>query len=308
MNQETAIAQLSLICPFTGKDLIELSEKEINRINLQISEGTYFFYHGAPVNVELKQAFISSNHTYIYPVFDDILFLKKLTAIVPKNRTQEPNKRVPDHLANEFYKEFGFGEAFKKEKAKSIDLQSGPLDAEQIRDLGKLFPRSGQSFVSVVTHDIDSIHNLVFGTHFDHYMHLDFSFDRLRSVVGQLKAGTHYILADLCDLPLKTDSVDGLFSFDYINQYDKATQKEAYSEMRRSMLSDGVSILLYEQNKPLHAKSQHKAERTALKAMKFVKPWKRAKIPSIYFYPVGGDQNTDHQNFVVKTSLGSQFS
>ncbi len=298
----------SLVCPFTGKGLIELSKAELLQVNRQISDGILFFHHGAPVNVKLKKAFTTSSRTYIFPVFEEILFLKKVTAIVPKNRTKEPNKRTSQDSINEFYKEYGLGRKFKKDPADELNIQSNPISLEQLKDLSKLLPKSGKSFVSVVTHDIDSIHNLVFGRNFDQYIHMDFSFDRLRSVVGKLKKDTIYVLGDICDLPLKSDSVDAMFSFDYINKYEKEEQKETYEELKRSMLADGVSVLMYDKNLPLHAKSRYVSDQRAHKAMKVVTPWKKTKSSNFYFYPVGQDNNQEHLNFVMKTSLRSQFS
>jgi hypothetical protein len=308
MSQITEIVKSALICPFTGHELIELNKSELSLINSKISEGLYFHHHGAPVNTKLKKAFICSKRSYIYPVFEDIVYLKKLTAIVPKNRTLAANKRVSKESAEAFYKEFGLGRKYKIEPNKNLQTQSNPLSLEQISDLGKLLPKSGNSFVSIVTHDLDSIHNLAFGRTFDHFLHIDFSIERLKSVVNDLKENTLYVLADMCNLPLKNDSVGALFSFDYINNYDKEVQKIAYGELKRAMANNGASVVLYERDKPLHAKGQLLTDQMTAKAMRFVAPWKKAKSSNIYFYPVGQNQTNDHHNFITKPSLRSQLS
>ena len=177
-----------------------------------------------------------------------------------------------------------------------------------INDLGKLLPKSGSSFVSIVTHDLDSIHNLAFGRNFDHFLHIDFSIERLLSVVNDLKKDTLYVLADMCNLPLKNDSVGALFSFDYINSYEKEVQKRAYEELKRCMTNYGSSVVLYNREKPLHAKGQLLTDQMTAKAMKFVAPWKKSKKSNIYFYPVGHNQTSDHHNFIAKSSLKSQLS
>jgi len=308
MNQIADIVKSALICPFTGQDLVELTKKEITLINTKITEGLYFFHHGAPVNLKLKSAFICSKRTYIFPVVDDIIYLKKLTAIVPKNRTMEANKRVSKESTEAFYKEFGLGTKFKIEPNQALNLGSNPLSLQQVSDLGKLLPKSGNSFVSIVTHDIDSIHNLAYGRDFDQFLHIDFSVKRLKSVVNDLKKGTLYILADMRNLPLKDNSVGALFSFDYINKYEKNVQKTAYAELKRSLSDNGSSVVLYDIEKPLHTKGQHVTDQMTTKAMRFVVPWKKAKTSNIYFYPVGNDQSNGHEEFVTKTSLKSMFS
>ena len=308
MSQIAEIVKTALNCPFTGQDLVELTKKEITLINSKISEGLYFFQHGAPVNLKLKRAFICSKRTYIFPVIDDIIYLKKLTTIVPKNRTLEPNKRVLKESTEAFYKEFGLGKKYKIEPNKELNTQSNPLSLQQISDLGKLLPKAGQSFVSIVTHDIDSIHNLAFERKFDQFLHIDFSVDRLKSVVNDLKDDTLYILTDMCNLPLKDHSVGALFSFDYINNYEKEEQKKAYAELKRCLSDKGSSVVLYSREKPLHTKGIHVTDQMTTKALKFVAPWKKAKVSNIYFYPVGDDQTNDHQDFVARPSLKSIFS
>ena len=110
------------ICPFIWLELIELNKFELSLINSKISDGLYFYHHGAPVNTKLKKAFICNKRFYIYPVFEDMVYLKKLTAIVPKNRTLEANKRVSKDSAEAFYKEFGLGKKYTIEANKNIEI------------------------------------------------------------------------------------------------------------------------------------------------------------------------------------------
>lgn len=307
MNEIAEFVKSALICPFTGHDLVELTEKEITLINNTISQGIYCFHHGAPLNVKLEKAFVCSTNSYVYPIFDDIIFLKKATAIVPKNRTLDPNKRVSKESAEAFYEKYGFGDNYEVKAFSSSELRN-PLTLEQVSDLGKLLPKSGKSFVSIITHDVDSIHNLAYGRNFDQFVHLDVSLKRLKSVVNELKEGTLYVLADANKLPLKDHSVGALFSFGYINSYDKSDQKWAYDELKRCMSDNGASVVLYEAEKPMHAKGKLVTDLISKKALRFVAPWKNEKSLDIYFYPVGSNQSEDHQIFFSKTSLSNQFS
>ena len=169
-------------------------------------------------------------------------------------------------------------------------------------------PKSGKSFVSIITHDVDSIHNLAYRRDFDQFLHIDVSLKRLKSVVQELKAGTLYVLADANKLPLKDHTVGALFSFGYINSYEKDDQKWACDELKRCLSEDGASVVLYQSEKPLHTKGKVFNDKMTSKAMKFVAPWKKISNSNIYFYPVGQNQTDDHQNFFAQSGLTSQLS
>ena len=307
MNQEKEIVESKFICPFTGKGLIELSQDEIKQINCRIDDGSLFFYCGVPVERRLEKAFISGNRSYIYPVFDDIIFLKKRTAIVARNRTKEPNKRVENDFIEVFNEEFGLN-VNRDERQDTLIEDRAPIDFAELEDLGKLIPRTGKSFVSFATHDIDLMHNLVFGTNFDHYLHFDYEIQRLKQVVGRLKSDTLYVLADMDSLPLKTGVVDAMFSFDMINDHDKSFQQKAYTELKRSMNDKGASIVFYDVTKPLHVKLYQKIDTAKQIGVRLITPWKKTLVADIYFYPTGSSSTSNHESFIGKTSLGRQFS
>ena len=79
-----------VICPFTGKALIPVAEKQLASINDKIEKGELYFYQGAIVKNRIQQAYTSSNFLYIYIVHNGILLLKKETAIVPRSRVANP--------------------------------------------------------------------------------------------------------------------------------------------------------------------------------------------------------------------------
>lgn len=87
-----------LICPFTGRNLRLLSEAELSDVNAKIVTNELFFYPGAQVKKPLKRALVTEHQTYIYPILDNIILLKKETAIVAKNRTENYLKRVSDQI------------------------------------------------------------------------------------------------------------------------------------------------------------------------------------------------------------------
>ncbi len=280
-----------MVCPFTKKSLRLMTEKELISFNAQIKHGDLFFYPGAPVNIELKAALVTANQTYVYPIIDNIRYLQRKTAIVSKNRTDNHLRRVPQDEIDLFYKTYGLGVDNSIEKS-SKKLNSNPISQEKVTQLGRLLPKGGECFMSVVTHDVDSIHNLTYGRSFKHYFHMDFSLPRLLAVKDELPNETILVLGDVDHLPFSDSAVEALFSFDYINNYDKEVQSLAYEELKRCLKPDGVSIMLYDNSKPMHASGQLKADQRSKKALGVIAPWKKIKLPNIFFYPINKEHET----------------
>ncbi|WP_339700046.1 class I SAM-dependent methyltransferase [uncultured Roseivirga sp.] len=282
-----------MVCPFTKKPLRQMKEKELVSLNAQIKQGDLFFYPGAPVNIEISAALVTANQTYVYPIIDNISYLQRQTAIVAKNRTANHLRRVSKEEIDQFYKTYGFGEGNTIQKP-SKELKSNPISEEKITQLARLLPKGGEYFMSVVTHDVDSIHNLTYGRSFKYYFHMDFSLPRLLAMKNELPGETILVLGDVDHLPFDDDSVEALFSFDYINNYNKEVQGLAYEELKRCLKPDGVSIMLYDNSKPMHASNQLKADQRSKKALGVLAPWKKVKLPNIFFYPIKEDG--EHQS------------
>lgn len=305
----TEIANSSFfICPISNRPLRYLSENEIAVVNQKISSGQLYFYKGIQVENEIQSGLITENQTYMYPIVEEVVLLKKDTAITAKNRTKNPLLRVTEDLVEEFFQDFNLlrknhpvTSSFHK------DLHSQPLSNDQLMQLKALLPKEGECFMSAVTHDVDALHNLVFNAHFDHYLHIDFSIDRLLAIRKEVKEGTVLVLCENANLPFAEDTVDALFSFDYINAYEKDDQKVAYEELKRVLKSNGASVVLYDKNKPLYAQSHLKSDQFAKKTLGYIAPWKKRKLPAIHFHAVERN-DSDGGGELLSPSLGGQFS
>ena len=73
------------LCPISGKALRAMSKDELSVVNQKIVNGELYFHPGIQIELKLKQAYITENQTYIYPVVDDILLLKKVKKFFQKS-------------------------------------------------------------------------------------------------------------------------------------------------------------------------------------------------------------------------------
>lgn len=297
-----------LVCPFTGRNLRLLSQAELKEVNAKIISNELFFYPGAQVKKPLKRALVTEHQTYIYPILDNIVLLKKETAIVAKNRTENYLKRVSDHIISYFDSFYNFEDEDQVEEVVVVNKTVSPMPREEISLLKQQLPNSSNIFVSMASENIDDVHNLVFNGKFSKYVHADFDIERLRSIKSELPNDTLLVLCDNTDLPFSENSIDAIVSFDHINQYDKEDQKSISGEINRVLDSNGVSIIMFDADKPLAADRQVKKDQLAKKAQGLLKPWKKIKNPTIYFHPVKGDIGTDISNPITgKTSLNRQL-
>lgn len=297
-----------LICPFTGRKLRFLSDQELETVNERIGRGELYFHPGIQVVSKLTQAVVTEHQTYIYPVIDGVFYLKRETAIVAKNRTENYLKRISQSLIDAFEGKYGFN----KSKEKEAKVQPDKVDALNPALIGSLrtkLSKRGKYFVSLCTNDIDALHNLVFETKYEQYIHVEFEFERLKSITADIKEKTVLILADNGKLPFEDGSLDALVSFDPINKYTKVDQKVIYSDFKRALNVDAASVVLYENDKPLHTKFLLGADKLSTTARGLVMPWKKVKIPTFHFEGINPPRATGSSNEIVgQTSLNQQFS
>ncbi|OEK00964.1 hypothetical protein BFP97_05320 [Roseivirga sp. 4D4] len=297
-----------LSCPFTGRKLRFLSEQELENVNERIGRRELYFHPGILVSTKLTRALVTEHQSYIYPVFDNIFYLKRETAIVAKNRTENYLKRVSQNVIDDFESRYELNtvnEQVVTSSSKKLEM----LSPDRVTSLRANYPKTGENFVSICANDIDAIYNLVFETRYKRYIHVEFDLRKLKSIEAELKENTVLILADNGKLPFEDGAIDAMFSFDPINKYAKADQKFIYDDFKRVLKPGALSTVLFENDKPLHAKLLSGVDKLSKTARSVVMPWKRSKLAKIDFQGVKpAPIESQSDEIVSKTSLGRQFS
>ena len=294
-----------LQCPVTHKPLRLMTEEELNKVNERIRSGQFYFQGRAQVKFELKAALVTIQHTYIYPIIDDIVLLKKGTSIVPKNRTENPEMRITEEHTEAFYNQLGLNELGEFQKVKAQESGELPLDAAELKRLAMLLPKTGRNLLTLAGAEADHIHNLRFGKTFDQVFHMDDDMLGLLRLKAVLRNDTRLLYVDKTKLPFKEGEVDALFAFDLVNESEKETQNELYEGLKSILSAQSGAVLLYAEDKKSFLLNKHKTARKLSK----LKPWKKDKTPEIHFHPVNSTaMGANQAPIVTKTSLGSQFS
>ncbi|GEM_PF-898147 len=308
MDQNT-IGEIFLICPFSHKGLRLMGKEELATVNAKITAGELFFYPGVPVEIKLKKAYVTEHSTYIYPIFDNIICLKKETAIVPKNRTQNPLLRVSEGIVEAFYTHYRLR---RKDKLKPLPeaLPSTKISNDELNHLKRLLPNAGGVFISGCSNSIDTTHNIIFGLNYQQVVHFDHQIDRLKQLTKELNKDSLFVLGEKTKFPFNQNSIAAILSMDDISVYEKEDQKQVYEDLKRVLTHEGSSVMLYDKTKKLHAEGSMKSDKVITKAKGFFKPWNKQKVAEIHFQGVdvsnGQDSQTD-ESFMSKTSLGRQM-
>ncbi len=293
-----------LVCPFSSKALEPLSQDELTKINTRIGKGELFFQCGVPLGFPLKKAFVSSNRVYMYAEIDGVLLLKKSTAIVEKNRVENPLVRVTSAEITNFHNSLGLT-AEGVFTAPNDDLPAEPnLRADEFRSLYTKLNKKGSHLVTAATADIDQLHNLVFGLNYQSHSHVDHNLNRLKSISGKLEANTQYVLCDAGVMPFDEHAVDGFFSFNGIESGVKEDQKNMYASLKTMLKPEASCVFLVDEQEKNYLESFYKSDLRSAK----LKPWKKSNLPRLHFqktqYAGGGAPSS----ISGKRSFGSQFS
>lgn len=297
-----------LVCPFTSQPLRALDATELQNFHERIQKGGLFFHKGVPLEFLPQKAYVSRNSVFIYVEIDGVVLLKKETAIVGKNHTENPLKRTTQLVIDAFYRSLDLspeGEFIHTHAAEPTSLD---LNEATNKSLKSILPKSGGCLVTMGTNQLDALHNLLFGLEFREHCHLDHDIARLRQIAGNLKANTQYVLIDKKSLPLSKNSVDGLLSFSFNTDSSKEEQVALYDSLKVTLKTDAKAIILSEGGVTSPMESRHKSDVLSTKAKSLLTPWKKAKAAEIVFHHLEASTGSQSDAFSGKRSLGSQFS
>ena len=291
-----------LVCPFTLQPIRPLSESELFKFHQRIEAGDFYFQKGIPLNFLPEKAFTSQNQVYIYLELDGVMLLQKQTAIVTKNRTENPLKRIREEVVEQFYNEL----MLNKDGSLRVAHSAETATSEKLSGLAQVerLPKNGKAFATMGTAQVDAIHNLLFGRTFQQHLHFDHDMSRMLVVNANLTENTHYVLCDQCQLPVEKESIDGLHSFEFLHGIEKAEQEGLFDSLKRSVNAEGVALLVNLDAKTCQVENRFKAVKTKASFT----PWKKVKLPQLLFHNTPVSSPAKPSAFSGKTSWGSQLS
>lgn len=301
--KQTEDNNFKINCPFTHKELHLLDEQELAVINAKIQAGELSFYTGVPVDFTIEKAYATNQFLYIFPVIDDVIFLKKNTSIVSKNRTANPHHRISSQEIELFMSKYGFGHSL--DQPSSSDQK---LDYDELQVFRDKLPKQSTSVITANANSADDILNLMYEKKIGAHLHIDFRINRLKRIKESLPENMDTLLVDIDHLPFGENELDAIINFDAIDLLDKEDQLALYAQVKDILKPSGVLISAFHQTKELHAQKKLKADLKAKKALSMVAPWKKVKLPTMHFLEVLQSTTSDkNKGSYGQTSLSRQL-
>ncbi len=243
-----------LRCPVTGDRLRELSPDEIGRLNILLSRGALSRLDGGRPAGEIRSGLVSLNGRFAYVVEDDVMVLLKKSAIklddgknagLENHAFHESKKDVQD-----FYDRVGWTKAEGGKYADTLKFTDPrPFVKEYYARCDKRIKRylksEGAFFLDAGSGPIPSRDYLEYSANYDFRICVDLSLLALREAREKLKDKGIYILADLTDLPLCDDLVDGAVSLHVIYHIPSDEQARAFREIHRVLKPGASAVVVY---------------------------------------------------------------
>jgi hypothetical protein len=269
-------------CPFTQKPLRQLDDDELKIVNQKILDSELYFFEGALCDRPLTKAYATDQMLYIYPVIDSVLFLKRETAIVAKNRIEYPHHRRDKSDDAKFYTNYFFLSSTDFSEPKTVSS----LTKDELDSFKSKMPKDFKYLMTANATSADDIINLGYGGHMTVHFHLDTDLKRLKAVGSSLPDHIQLALLDLDHIPLQRDVVDIFINLEPIDHFSDLIQLDFYNQMKKLMGKRAVLLSSYHLIDRVRAVKKLKADILKLKAMRLFRPWSKSHMPRMYFIEI----------------------
>jgi ubiquinone/menaquinone biosynthesis C-methylase UbiE len=246
--------QLDILrCPITGSGLRLATNTELSRANDQLANRTLRTLAGFEMDRPISDAVVAEDRL-LYPVIDNIHLLTIECAIqLDSSPLRAPTSRNPsDQIKSDvraFYDHVGWQHAGKV-----------TMDAELFEDLRQVsehyrhacnvrvvthLPSRGRYLLDAASGPIQYQDYLDFSEHFEVRVCVDFSMPALRAAKRKLGDKAFCVLADVTNLPLRDECIDGFVSLHTIYHVPSSEQRTAFLELYRVLKTGGSGVVVY---------------------------------------------------------------
>jgi ubiquinone/menaquinone biosynthesis C-methylase UbiE/uncharacterized protein YbaR (Trm112 family) len=242
-----------LRCPITGSRLRLATKAELGELNDHLATRDLKTSGCLETNRTISEAVISVDR-HVYPVIDDIYLLTvddaiqldspPLMAPTPTN----PSEQIKSDV-RAFYDDIGWQNA-----------DNVTMDAELFEDLREVsedyrhacnrrvithLPPAGRYLLDAASGPIQYQDYLDFSEHFEVRVCVDFSISALQAARRKLGDRALCILADVTNLPLRDECMDGFVSLHTIYHVPRSEQRTAFLELYRVLKTGGSGVVVY---------------------------------------------------------------
>ncbi|HEY9772476.1 MAG TPA: class I SAM-dependent methyltransferase [Planktothrix sp.] len=271
-----------------------LQHAELEEINRLCAAGEYVHVDGSSVKFELIEALANASRDFVYPVIDGIYCFLPHLAIARKNQARG---RVTDREAvrelAKFYDEFGW-----KKSAAGDDFCDAqvfedlrPVSAKYIRDchlrVNNYLPSSGKYIADIASGAIQFDEYLTYSQNFQYRVCVDVSMLALKEARARIGDRGIFVLGDIVELPIHSDSVDAIVSLHTVYHVDHNKQHAAFDELHRVVKPKAPAVIIYTWGNHCTLMNILGLPAAMTKPFRDALQGRRAHSPAIYFQPHG---------------------
>lgn len=243
-----------LKCPVSGNDLVAATKNMLKDINRRIDNNALRHITGDTVKNRIDNALTTVDNKFLYLILDGIILLRKDLSIVLDNayflshgelQLREEKKHVQD-----FYNETGW---HKSEEGDFEDAQLfedlRPVAEEYINNCHKRVSRhlkpKGDFILDAGSGPIQFDAYLEYSKDYKYRICVDLTLQALSQAKQKLGDKGIYLIADITNLPLKSNVVDGAVSLNVIYHIPKDEQRKAIEEITRALKPEHKAVIVY---------------------------------------------------------------
>jgi ubiquinone/menaquinone biosynthesis C-methylase UbiE/uncharacterized protein YbaR (Trm112 family) len=254
MNPTYLKVQEILRCPITKQSLRLLEMQEVKQVNEWIGKGELLHLDGTPVKVFLEGGLISMDGRFVYPILEGILLLLGPHAIpvAGQKETVDVSLRAEKKGLRDFYDLIGwqkdgqqatnFVDALKWEDLRPVAREY--VHACHLR-VNRYINHQGHYLLDAGSGPIQYPEYLTYSDGYDFRICVDISFLALKEAQKKLGDKGIYILADITNIPLQDNTVDGAVALHVIYHIPKDEQISALSELHRVLKPESSAAVIY---------------------------------------------------------------
>lgn len=250
MNGSALLDCLDVLrCPVSGEPLTFLAEGKLRDLNTQLQAETWLHRDGSSARTPVTAALGAANGQYAYRVEDDIAWLLPSLALVPQAGVNRAPFEAEKKVVQSFYDDFGWTKSesglFKDTEA-FTDARRVAQDYRQYcnQRIARLLP-GGRLLLDVASGAIPHAEYLDFSRDYAVRICVDFSLRALREARLKLGGRGLYLLGDITQLPLASDSIDAVISLHTIYHVPQGQQTSAVDEIARVTKPGGRAVIVY---------------------------------------------------------------
>ena len=243
-----------LRCPITKAPLVLMEAAEIDALNKLIAQGSVSYRDGSPIDRKMDKGLRAIDHPFRYFIEDGIFILLETMAVIPAQAAASPpmdglhkeKQRVKsfyDRVGWQVDKESNFEDAVLFEDLRSVSKDY--IHKCHLRLNRYLRQHKGRYLLDAASGPIQYPEYLSYSEGFKFRVCVDISYSALKQAKQKLGDSGIYILADLTNLPILEDSVDGAISLHTVYHVPEEEQAQAFCELHRVIKPGTNAAIVY---------------------------------------------------------------